>query len=734
MGAFVRRRTATTQRSVAGPAARRRGGVIAAAGLLLAGLAGPLVQVASAPSAAALDNGLARTPQMGWNDWNAFGCNVNAQLVEQTAQAMVSNGMKAAGYTYVNIDDCWLEKQRDAEGNLVPDPTKFPDGIKGVADYVHGLGMKLGIYNDAGTLTCAGYPGSLGHEQQDAATFASWGVDYLKYDNCNNAGSTTTQQYIDRYTAMRDALRATGRPILYSICEWGVNAPWTWAPHVGNSWRTTGDITDSYSSMLGIFDTNVWLYPYSRPGAWNDPDMLEVGNGGMTQTEEQSEFSLWAAMDAPLIAGTDLRTVSPADLAIYTNKEVIAVNQDRLGKQARPIGVGGHPAGQDGLWVLSKPLSNGDRAVVLFNSTDTAARIATTAKRVGLPAANDYGLRDLWSHTTTESAGVISAQVPAHGSVMYRVSKGRPSGKVGPSAVLDMSGIPVAPAPGSSSTVTETLTNNGRTTIRAADLELGASGSWTVQPKGSTLFTRIHTGATVRARFTLTAPPTLSSPFETDTITGRATYSWSGGQATTSTSQDVSMTAPVQAPYLTYSSATDAPARYGQLGDDFAVSGGGSDLYSGSDDYTAIYQHDVLGTTSTVQTEVSSVQGLSGFGKTGILVRDAIDQANAAPEGIILYVSPDGGIQMEWDSNGGEWINSVTPANGTIPMTTPVHLRLVRDADSYTGYYSTDGSNWTKIGTVTVPGQADTQDAGMFVTSHSAGSAAATMFHGFSIS
>ena len=218
----------------------RRGTAGIATAMLVLGLT-----VATAPAASALANGLAATPQMGWNDWNAFGCDVNAALVEQTADAMVANGMQRAGYDYVNIDDCWLTKQRDANGNLVPDPVKFPAGIKAVADYVHAKGLKLGIYEDAGTATCAGYPGSLGHEKQDAATFAGWGVDYLKYDNCNNAGSSTTQQYIDRYTAMRDALAATGRPILYSLCEWGVNQPWTWAPQVGNSWRTTGDINDS---------------------------------------------------------------------------------------------------------------------------------------------------------------------------------------------------------------------------------------------------------------------------------------------------------------------------------------------------------------------------------------------------------------------------------------------------------------------------------------------------------
>src|SRR3954465_10944560 len=342
------------------------------------------VETALAPSAAALDNGLAKTPPMGFNDWNAFGCNVSEQLIKQTADFFVSSGMKAAGYDYVNIDDCWMTHSRDADGRLVPDPVKFPDGIKGTADYVHSLGLKLGIYEDAGTATCAGYPGSLGHEQIDAQTFADWRVDYLKYDNCNNAGSTTKEQYIQRYSAMRDALAATGRPIVYSICEWGVNEPWTWAADVGNLWRTTGDIGDNWNSLKSIVFQNAPLSPYAKPGAWNDPDMLEIGNGGMTDTEYRSHFSLWAIMAAPLLAGTDFRKATPQTMAIYLNRDVIAIDQDSLGRQADVIRTAGtHP-------VFAKPLANGDAAVALFNEGDTAATMSTSARAAGLGQAPAY--------------------------------------------------------------------------------------------------------------------------------------------------------------------------------------------------------------------------------------------------------------------------------------------------------------------------------------------------------
>src|SRR3954447_15389693 len=426
------------------------------------------VQLAAAPSALALDNGLAKTPPMGFNDWNAFGCNVSEQLIKQTADFFVSSGMKAAGYDYVNIDDCWMTHSRDADGRLVPDPVKFPDGIKGTADYVHSLGLKLGIYEDAGTATCAGYPGSLGHEQIDAQTFADWGVDYLKYDNCNNAGSTTKEQYIQRYSAMRDALAATGRHIVYSICEWGVNQPSTWAGDVGNLWRTTGDISDNWNSLKSIVNQNAPLDQAAHPGAWNDPDMLEVGNGGMTDTEYKSHFSLWAEMAAPLLVGTDLRRATPATMSILLNKQVIAVDQDSLGVQGRVVKSDGTHL------VFAKPLANGDVAVALFNEGDTPASMSTTAAQAMLPKAPAYVLKDLWSKKVTETAGNIAAGVPAHGTVMYRVSTSRAWADAAPATALSASsapayeGGPVIAKPGQAATVTTTLTNSGRMPITDA--------------------------------------------------------------------------------------------------------------------------------------------------------------------------------------------------------------------------------------------------------------------------
>ncbi|MEN3308255.1 MAG: alpha-galactosidase, partial [Micromonosporaceae bacterium] len=499
-------------------------------------LGAALVVTAASPAsrAEALDNGLGLAPPMGFNDWNAFGCNVSEQLIKDTADLFVTAGLKAAGYQYVNIDDCWMTHSRDPQtGRLVPDPVKFPDGIAGTADYVHGKGLKLGIYEDAGTATCAGFPGSLGHEQLDARTFADWGVDYLKYDNCNNAGSTTTEQYIARYSAMRDALAATGRQIVYSICEWGVNAPWTWAPDVGNLWRTTGDIGDSWTSLKSIIAANAPLYPFAKPGAYNDPDMLEIGNGGMTDTEYRTHFALWAMMAAPLLIGTDLRRATAATMQILTNKDLIAVDQDPLGIQGRPI-----PSG-DGLTTFAKPLHGGDVAVALYNPTDTAATVSTTASAVGLRRDSAYLLRDLWQHSTTESAGVISAAVPAHGTVVYRVSPaGRAWRTYPPATVLGVDlpgaariGTQLVVKPDQPIRVATTLTDHGRVPLIGAAVTLTAPDGWSVAVDSSPVAPAVGTDRSLRTQWTVTMPAGMAPG--TYRFTGNAVYGWPGGDWTT---------------------------------------------------------------------------------------------------------------------------------------------------------------------------------------------------------
>ncbi|MEZ5424868.1 MAG: glycoside hydrolase family 27 protein [Pyrinomonadaceae bacterium] len=374
---------------------------------------------------------LAKTPPMGWNSWNGFGCNVDEKLIRETADAIVSSGMRDAGYTYVVIDDCW-HGTRDEKGFIRPNPEHFPSGMKALADYVHKQGLKFGIYSDVGAKTCAGRPGSRGHEYQDALTYAGWGVDYLKYDWCNSEGLNP----VGAYTTMRDALYATGRPIVFSICEWGDNKPWEWAKSIGHLWRTTGDITHCWDceenhgtwsswGILRILDKQKGLRVHAAPGHWNDPDMMEVGNG-MTASEDRAHFSMWAMLAAPLIAGNDVRTMTPATRETLTNKDVIAVDQDALGVQAFPA------ISEDNLEVWAKPLSNGDWAICFLNRSDQIKTVDFVWKDnfikddfagKQMDAKNAvYKIRDLWAKKDLgDTNSALKTSVPAHDVMMLRL-------------------------------------------------------------------------------------------------------------------------------------------------------------------------------------------------------------------------------------------------------------------------------------------------------------------------
>ncbi len=315
-------------------------------------------------------NGLAKTPPMGWNSWNTFATDIDESLVMDTADLFVTLGLKDAGYEYIVLDDGWMSKERDENGDLVADPQKFPNGMKALADYVHGKGLKFGLYGCAGSKTCAGFPGNRGHEYQDARSFAAWGVDFLKYDWCN----TENLNAQGAYETMRDALAKSGRPILFSICEWGNNRPWDWAENVGHMWRVSGDITNCWDCEVdhgGWSSWGVWKIINMRknirhaagPGHWNDLDMMEVGNG-MTDAEDKSHLAMWSIMASPLILGNDLRKVKPKTIEILTNDQVIGVNQDPLGIQGFKV------SDDDGIEIWAKPLSNDAWAVVFVNMTD----------------------------------------------------------------------------------------------------------------------------------------------------------------------------------------------------------------------------------------------------------------------------------------------------------------------------------------------------------------------------
>ena len=378
-------------------------------------------------------DGLAETPPMGWNSWNTFATDINEDLVKGIADSFVKDGYKEAGYEYIVLDDGWMSRERDENGNLVADPEKFPSGMKALADYVHSKGLKFGLYNCAGTKTCAGYPGSRGYEYQDARLYASWGIDFLKYDWCNTGKLNAAEAYI----TMRDALHKAGKPIVFSICEWGDNQPWNWGKDVGHLWRVTGDIVNCWDCEVGHGSWSSWgvwkiinmrknIRKASGPGHWNDFDMMEVGNG-MTAAEDRTHFAMWSMLASPLILGNDIRSASKETIKTLTNKEVIAVNQDKLGIQALRFTNDGNFE----IWV--KPLDNDEWALVFVNMSDTAKEldfdwkhhpIGDDVNGKNLNLSNEYKVRDLFNHKnlgTTSSH--LKATVGSHDLMMVRLEK-----------------------------------------------------------------------------------------------------------------------------------------------------------------------------------------------------------------------------------------------------------------------------------------------------------------------
>lgn len=379
--------------------------------------------------------GLAMTPPMGWNSWNTFETNIDEKLVKETADIMVSSGMAAAGYNYIVLDDGWMTKERDKEGNLVPDPVKFPSGMKALVDYVHAKGLKFGLYNCAGTHTCAGYPGTRGYEYQDARFYANLNIDFLKYDWCNTEGINAKEAY----TTMSNALKTAGKPIVFSLCEWGDNQPWEWGKPVGNLWRISGDIYPCFDceykhegnwsswGFMKILEMRKDIRKYSGPDHWNDFDMLEVGND-MNDTEDKSHFTMWSMMSSPLIAGNDLRKMTKETLAILTNKELIVINQDKLGIQ------GFKYSAEDGLEVWVKPLSDGNWAITFLNRSEATKKINFDWKKhtikdtdFNLEANLEttvYKIKDLWKDKiigTTKKA--FQAEIASHDVITLKLTK-----------------------------------------------------------------------------------------------------------------------------------------------------------------------------------------------------------------------------------------------------------------------------------------------------------------------
>jgi alpha galactosidase A-like protein/alpha galactosidase C-like protein/alpha-galactosidase-like protein/alpha-galactosidase-like CBM13-containing protein len=735
------------------------------------------VTVRSAP-ARAQDNGTGLTPAMGWSSWSFIRSHPTAAKIEAQADALKSSGLTRAGYQYVNLDDFWYVcpgsqgPAVDSFGRWVIDTSKFPpdpvtghNGIQAVAAHVHSLGLKFGLYVTPGisrqavaqntpiegtpyhagdiatsasenNYNCGGMtgidyskPGAQAFIDSWADQFASWGVDYLKLDGVGSFDIPDVQ-------AWSDALRQTGRPIHLELSNsLNIADAATWA-RLSNGWRTGGDVecygcesggssyplTDWQNVSSRFSQVAAWQ-PYGGPGGFNDYDSIEVGNGandGLTLDERKAQLSLWALASSPLILGTDLTSLDPGDLGLLKNREVIAVDQDAT--DASRI------ASTATSQVFAKAERSGDAVVGLFNTGSQPQVISTSASALGLPGGTGYLLDDLWAHHLTQTAGTISASVPPHGVALYRVVPDRVPALAPPSATLDTGGAAAATG-GEPATVTSSFTDNGDLAARQVRLAVTVPAGWTVTPSSPATFAAVKTGQTVQASFAVTAPAP-DGLFGSGAVTGTAAYTWAGKtrQSLTVTRQ-VTVTHPVQPPYRTFSSATDAPAAYGQSGQQFGIIGAGADLWTGSDAYSTIYQPGAVNGPTTITT----MPGLAGFAKAGIIVRDDLAGSGTTPEGAVLFASPSGGVQLEWASGGGTHIDSVTPANGSIPASLPVWLRLERDGSTYTGYYSYDGQSWLAVGSAAVPGQAAAQDAGLFVTSHASGQPGEAAFTGFTV-
>jgi alpha-galactosidase len=536
----------------------RTGKLVTIPGVIIAALsAAALTSLAAVPTAVAANaqgaasatsssqsyNGLALTPPMGWNDWYEYKCNVTQADVLANARALVRSGLARLGYDYVNLDDCWMAPTRAANGELQADPTRFPNGIGWLASQIHHMGLKLGVYESFGTRTCQGKPGSLGHYAQDAQTFASWGVDFLKFDYCGPPSGLTNAQAEADYQQMSQDLIATGRPIVFSE-ELPIRAgnadpanseylPYvSFSSQISNMWRVAPDVTTDFdSTVFGHLAQDLPLAGYAHPGAWNDLDMLPVGNTTFNWTvqQEETQMSIWAEMASPLLASTDLASMSRATRQILGNRAVIAVDQDRLGKQGQLVA---HEGPVD---VVAKPLANGDVAVLLANSSSAPQQATTTASAVGLGSAPAYTATDLWAHATRETAGTIAATVPPESAMLLQVAPLRgPASRYAP--LTDVSVIPDVPAlypgsqftvaaPGQTITVPAALSNDGREPVTDASLSLDGPAGWsTTGPPVSARF--IPGDGQLSGTWQVTVPS--GTPAGSYTLTGTASYRWNG--------------------------------------------------------------------------------------------------------------------------------------------------------------------------------------------------------------
>ncbi|MEU9479523.1 NEW3 domain-containing protein [Streptomyces sp. NPDC048191] len=723
------------------------------------------------------------TPPMGWSSWSALreGSTLTEDGIKAQARVM-HDKLQRYGYQYVNIDAGWSD-HLDAYGRDTWDTTRFPHGIPVLATYLHGLGLKLGIYLTPGVPAEAyqqnlpiygtpyhirdiadptrpgntnneGYridfskPGAQEYVQSYADMFASWGVDYIKMDFVGPGGGVVPGDNRPDMQAWHQAIVATGRPMHLELSNsLSIADVATWEA-TSNGWRTGGDIEcycgvngsstplTSWQKVSGRFDQVAAWQPYGGPGAFNDYDSIEVGNGsddGLTPDERQTQLSLWSMAASPLLLGTDLTKLDPADLALLANRDVIAVDQDavnatRVSKSATAQ-------------VFAKTEPGGDVIVGLFNTGSAAQTVSVAPATAGLPASSSYRLDNLWTHEVTHSSGdTLAASVPAHGAALFRV---RPW-TAGTDAARPQTGLTVTTpdslATGQEATLTTDFTNWGTTAATHVHVALAVPKGWTASPLSPRSFASVAPGDTVRTTYRVTAPASIDQPFPTARLDATAGFLWDrgkGGKAAGSAAGHTSvlLDAPVQTPFHTFDSTPD-PANFSQVGAAVSIRAAGADVYGSKNEYGAVYvpgaEHD--GSTTTVR--VSWQQYANSGAKTGIMVRNDITDATTSPGYVTVGVSAKKGYFMQWDADGDGRLDTGIAANGSgvgKPVL-PSWIRLVRSGTTYTGSYSTDGTTWTQLSSAKVPSAAVTQDVGLFGTAHNPGYPSQDDFADFSTS
>ena len=577
---------------------------------------------------------LAPIPPMGWNSWNAFDLNINSRIVMLVADSMVSKGLAAAGYKYIIIDDGW-QIDRDKNGKIIVDSTRFPEGIKYLADYVHSRGLKFGIYTCCGTKTCGGRPGSYGYETIDADTYAEWGVDYVKEDWCNTDGLDTRTQY----KIMSDALRATGRPMLLSLCEWGISSPWEWGKDIGAMWRTTSDIQDCFDCVrnwggmgyIQILEKNANLAPFAGPGYWNDPDMLEVGNKALTPTECRSHFAMWCMLAAPLIAGNNISTMNDTIKDILTAPEIIAIDQDSLGIQGTRI------RNNSGLQVWQKPLNDGSIAVALLNVTNISASMDVTLEELGFKKDVTSSVRDLWNRKDLETiTDTFKTKVEPHGVVVVKIK-----GKKGTVSALKFEKASIKMNKGNHQcirvTVIPSMTPLTVISSNEAILSLSIAGlntyKLTALKEGNCIINASTTDGKLSSSCSVQIlPSSIPSPWEFDDVKDNKS-----------------------------SAVYDDGV--------FSIEGAGADIWSSSDQFAFV--HRKVEKDNYISARIISQTNTDPWAKTGLIFRESNAPSSAF---VMLCVTPGNGISLQWrETNGGTCNKKDFSAESL-----PVYLKLLK--------------------------------------------------------